>query len=225
MESNYGFLITQDGSHTLVHPKYLTTFHSHHGAVTESQKVFLEYGYHYLAGKIPILRIFEFGFGTGLNAWLTAKASIQLGIPTLYTALDETYLTDEIVNSLNYTDVSSHFGGDRDIFTRIHMSDLAEETVIHPYFKLHKIQSDWHNYYADQKFDLIYFDAFAPDTQPDLWSLESMIKCAGMLETGGVFVTYCAKGQVKRNLKAAGFNVKALPGPPGKREVTRAVKL
>lgn len=224
LESNYGFLVTKDGSHTLIHPRYLTTFHSHHGSVTESKKVFLEYGFEYIAQDWKEVRILELGFGTGLNAWLTAQESAKCSIQTSYTGIDISFLPKEIFETLNFPYCTDTVEENIDLFTRIHSSELGSFININQNFQLRKIQTDWFEYQGDSRFNLIYFDAFAPDTQPELWSCESLSKCADLLEPGGVLVTYCAKGQVKRNLRAAGFSVTALPGPPGKREVTRAVK-
>jgi tRNA U34 5-methylaminomethyl-2-thiouridine-forming methyltransferase MnmC len=170
------------------------------------------------------IRILELGFGTGLNALLTAQESVKCRIQTSYTGIDISFLPKEIFETLNFPYCMDSKEENLDLFTRIYSSELGSFIKIDPYFQLMKIQTDWFEYKGDSRFNLIYFDAFAPDTQPELWSCDSLSKCAELLEPGGVLVTYCAKGQVKRNLRAAGFDVTALPGPPGKREVTRAVK-
>jgi tRNA U34 5-methylaminomethyl-2-thiouridine-forming methyltransferase MnmC len=217
--------ITKDGSHTISIPEMNVSYHSHHGAIQESQHVFIDAGlkyYHSLhSGKA--IRIFEMGFGTGLNALLTFIAVSELDIPAEYTALELFPLEKEKIDALNY-DKQVNVINAPDIFQQMHAAAWNRKVNISTGFSIGKINADLVHWKPAQGYDLIYYDAFAPSAQPQLWSADIFIKLYSMLSTGGILVTYCSKGDVRRAMQSAGFLVTKLPGPPGKREMVRAVK-
>lgn len=156
----------------------------------------------------------EVGFGTGLNAWLTMNACQSLDVQVDYTALEPFPLEEEIFNALNY--------GGTDFFA-LHQSKWEQPFSISPNFSLTKIQQHIQQQdFAPDSFDVVYYDAFAPNTQPEMWSLNIFQRIKRMMDCPSVLVTYCAKGQVKRDLRSTGFVVDSIPGPPGKREMVRA---
>lgn len=214
---------TQDGSATLYHPQLNEHYHSTHGALTESRHVFIRHGYHEaLAMFQEPLRILEVGFGTGLNAALTAAESHAQKRHTEYTALEPFPVPAELLQRLEYNKRLS--ADEYGYFEKIHRQPWEIPTAIHEYFSLEKRKTGIQDLGGTNGFGLIYFDAFAPEKQPDMWTLEVLQTVYRLLQPGGMLVTYCAKGQFKRDLKASGFRVEARPGPPGKREITVAIK-
>jgi tRNA U34 5-methylaminomethyl-2-thiouridine-forming methyltransferase MnmC len=212
---------TSDGSHTIYIPELSEHYHSIHGAVQESTQIFIKNGFETCSAD-P-LNIFEVGFGTGLNALLTAISSISGARIVNYTSIEKYPLEKEIINSLNH----HLFAGDngRQIFNSIHQSPWNCWVNICINFNLNKLKGDFTVGPQSARYDLIYFDAFGPDKQPEMWTKEIFALVAEITNKNGVFVTYSAKGEVKRNLKACGFKVTLLPGPPGKRQMIRAVKI
>lgn len=198
------------------------TYHSHHGAVQESMHVFIEAGLrwtiNHAAGMPPSMRVFEMGFGTGLNALLTALEAEKLQLPFQYTAVEKFPLTADEAAGLNYG------GENKALFQSLHAAAWNEQVVINPFFTLEKVEGALESFTATAPYHLIYFDAFAPAAQPELWTEEIFSRLYGMLHPGGVLVTYCSKGVVRRAMQAAGFTVTKTPGPPGKREMVRAVR-
>jgi tRNA U34 5-methylaminomethyl-2-thiouridine-forming methyltransferase MnmC len=218
--------ICEDGSHTLFSEKAGECYHSIHGALNESLHIFIEAGFKSVSKKQKIkkLRILEIGFGTGLNALLTAMEADNEKISVSYLGLEPFPIEAEIVKQLNYTDILA--GNSNFIFSALHESEWEKSLMIHSYFNFKKKQTGIMEVdLQDNCFDLIYFDAFSPEAQPELWEQEVFEKCFRVLAREGILVTYCAKGRVKRALKSAGFTVENLPGPKGKREITRALKL
>jgi tRNA U34 5-methylaminomethyl-2-thiouridine-forming methyltransferase MnmC len=215
------FKITEDGSHTLYLSDLDETYHSKHGAIQEAMHVFINAGLNYCSKKS--LNILEIGFGTGLNTFLTFIESKNKTIS--YTSLEAYPLNPEIVSKLNYTKEMDLDSEEMASFKKIHQVEWGGYKAINSIFKLNKLEVELANYQADEKFDLIYFDAFGPRAQPEMWEKEIFEKMYSFLSKNGVLVTYCAKGSVKRALKEVGFEVEPLPGPPGKREMTRAKKL
>ena len=212
---------TSDGSQTIEIPEWQVTYHSHHGAVQESRHVFIE------AGLRPLLQrntnqinILEIGFGTGLNALLTLAETAALPYPIRYTAIELFPLDTDIVSLLEYDKII----GFKSEFEAMHQATWGEKVQISANFELLKLQTPIETFEQTGAFDLIYFDAFSPVTQPELWSETVMQLIFDALSAGGVLTTYCAKGVVKRTLKSVGFRVESLAGPPGKREMTRATK-
>ena len=216
--------ITRDGSHTLFLPQMNEHYHSTFGAITESMHVFIRNGLYHMADR-PEITIFEVGFGTGLNALLTAIAAIERGISVTYYAIEKYPLGKEITDTLNYPALLSH--GDQqphDLFTAIHRAPWNQLSIIHDGYHLHKISGDLADFSPEFNYDLIYFDAFAPEKQPEMWTGVIMNRLISHLNAGGIFATYCAKGAVRRMLKENGLSMERLPGPPGKREMLRGVK-
>ncbi|MBK9478129.1 MAG: tRNA (5-methylaminomethyl-2-thiouridine)(34)-methyltransferase MnmD [Bacteroidetes bacterium] len=216
-------IVTKDGSHTLQHPVLDETYHSIHGAIQESKHVFIEAGLKAIAQQKKQISLLEIGFGTGLNAWLTALTARELTCSVEYTTLETFPLAPEITNQLNFAN-STMFKEHNILFAELHASEWEKLIPINSIFSLEKKQIKLEDYESEKQFDLIYFDAFSPQSQPELWTVEQFTKLYKSLNYSGILVTYCAKGAVKRNLKEAGFTIEALPGPPGKREMTRAVK-
>lgn len=216
MEKSAQIFVTEDGSNSLYLPEFDETYHSRHGAVQESLHVFIENGLKTVSKEN--IKILEFGFGTGLNALMTLINSKEKYIE--YTGIEKFPLDITLLNQLNYAKSEEELV----LFEKIHLADWNKKVVITDDFTLEQIKSDFIRFQSDEKFDIIYFDAFAPRVQPELWTKEIFEKTFRLLSKEGILVTYCAKGSVKRTLKEVGFKVISLPGPPGKREMTKAVK-
>jgi tRNA U34 5-methylaminomethyl-2-thiouridine-forming methyltransferase MnmC len=213
-------IVTLDGSHTLFVPQLNEHYHSINGAVQESNHVFIRNGYEH--SKAEPLRIFEAGFGTGLNALLTAFRSLSDRRKVIYTAIEKYPLESGIINILNYYKYAGDNG--RKLFNEIHSSPWNEYSKIHEFFQINKIMGDLISDRLSGVYDLIFFDAFGPDKQPAMWSRDVFKKIADVTEEGGILTTYSAKGEIKRILRENGFVVELLPGPPGKKEMIRATK-
>jgi tRNA U34 5-methylaminomethyl-2-thiouridine-forming methyltransferase MnmC len=216
-------ILTADGSHSLLNTSLNETYHSRHGAVQESQYVFIQQGLSVFIEKSNAqqVSILEVGFGTGLNAWLTLQTAQQQALRIHYTSLETRPLPAPVWQALNYTPTKV----DATIFAALHTAPWDEIASVTPNFSLHKMECALQDAALEQKkFNLVYFDAFAPNKQPELWAVDALKKTVDALLPGGIFVTYCAKGQVKRDLKSLGLHVETLAGPPGKREMVRATK-
>ena len=217
---------TEDGSSTLYVPELDETYHSIHGAIQESRHVFIEAGLKKLlleaSSSKKSIKVFEVGFGTGLNALLSLIEINDRDISLEYQSIELYPLQDIVVNQLNY---SNALEDNKNYFNQLHESPWGIKVDITKKFKLHKINQSFLEFNTSDKFDLIFFDAFGPSKQSDLWAKDVLNKCYQMLHTSGVLVTYSAKGQLKRDLKDLGFIVEALPGPPGKAQMTRAIKV
>jgi tRNA U34 5-methylaminomethyl-2-thiouridine-forming methyltransferase MnmC len=217
-------VLTGDGSHTLFIPEMNEHYHSTYGALTESLHVFIRNGLDCFDGSREI-SIFETGFGTGLNALLTALSAVRMGMLVWYFTLEKYPLDPQIVKQLNYPHLLKDSQNDAEtLFSAIHGADWEKMTEIHPFFHLKKMKGDMCGFTPDTSYDLIYFDAFAPDKQPEMWTGEIMHRMVSAMKPGGIFTTYCVKGSVKRILKDCGLAVEKLPGPPGKREILRGRK-
>ena len=216
----YQIIKTGDGSHTIYVPDLDEHYHSIHGAIQESTYIFIKNGFEVC--KADPLNIFEVGFGTGLNALLTAIRSIPGNKEVNYTAVEKYPLDKKIIKSLNYNDYTGENAGN--IFHLIHSASWNIKVNICKNFNLEKIETDFTARSPSGRYDLIYFDAFGPDKQPEMWTREIFNRIAAVTNKNGILVTYSAKGEVKRNLKACGFDVTLLPGPPGKRQMISAVK-
>jgi tRNA U34 5-methylaminomethyl-2-thiouridine-forming methyltransferase MnmC len=214
-------IITGDGSHTLYIPELGEHYHSIHGAVQESDFIFIGAGFERCSAD-P-LNIFEVGFGTGLNALLTAMKSRSGNKEVNYTTIEKYPLGAAISGSLNHHLFAGKSG--KELSDKIHSSPWGERINICKNFNLLKIEGDITAIQPPGVYDLIYFDAFGPDKQPEMWTPEVLESIASITKKEGVLVTYSAKGEVRRNLKACGFEVTLLPGPPGKRQIIRAVKI
>jgi tRNA U34 5-methylaminomethyl-2-thiouridine-forming methyltransferase MnmC len=215
------FRITADGSHTLYLEDLDETYHSKHGAIQEAMHVFIDAGLK--SCNKSNLNILEIGFGTGLNTFLTLQESTNTIIN--YTSLEAYPLKDTILSQLNYTKELNLDADGIEKFNKLHKVEWGTYQEITPTFNLDKEKVELVNYKTTEKFDIIYFDAFGPNVQPEMWEKAIFENMYNVLNENGILVTYCAKGSVKRALKEVGFEVEPLPGPPGKREMTRARKL
>lgn len=216
-------ITTADGSNSLRNTTLNETYHSVHGAIQESLHVFIDNG---LTPQLAELEreifIFEVGFGTGLNALLTLKRAQALRRKINYTTIDPHPLPEDVWAALNYPITLDS----RSEYDFIHRSPWQIATTLDPYFELLKLQTTLQDARPEtEAFDIIYYDAFAPSKQPDLWERSLLEKVTSALKPGGAFVTYCAKGQVKRILQSFHLKVETLSGPPGKKEMVRAIRL
>jgi tRNA U34 5-methylaminomethyl-2-thiouridine-forming methyltransferase MnmC len=253
---------TCDGSHSLFVPALNETYHSRHGAMQESQWVFIKNGlasatlghrasafdlaqvapvpersrgprmheFGYSGSGVTLqeeqmperkqVRIHEVGFGTGLNALLAMRWAEENNVHVHFTTLETNVLSPELAAQLNYASTEP----ERTDFLKMHTCAWNEDVAITQHFTLHKAQRRAQDEQAQSEYDVVFYDAFGPPTQPEMWTLAIFQRMIGALKPGGIFVTYCAKGQVRRDLQATGFTVERLPGPPGKREMLRATK-
>ncbi|WP_242926454.1 tRNA (5-methylaminomethyl-2-thiouridine)(34)-methyltransferase MnmD [Pontibacter vulgaris] len=215
---------TKDGSNTLYVPELNEHYHSVHGALQESQHVFIKHGLEHALLQKKDIKILEIGFGTGLNAILSLPFSLAQKAFIQYDTLEKHPLTADVIADLDYDKLILNQEL-QDYFMRMHKAPWNEPIDIIPYFTLQKIHETLEEFCSPGSYyDVVYFDAFAPEKQPELWEEEMFVKLYKAMRPGGILVTYCAKGSFKRTLKAAGFQVEALPGPPGKREMTRGLK-
>jgi tRNA U34 5-methylaminomethyl-2-thiouridine-forming methyltransferase MnmC len=215
-------IITEDGSHSLFVPEIDEHYHSLHGAIQESQHVYINAGMRHLKKEEKV--IFEVGFGTGLNAFLTLLEIAESNEKINYYTIEKYPLSENEYKQLNYPELLNN--KEKANFEKLHLSLWDETVEITPRFFIQKINTDLRDIILDGYpfFDLIYFDAFAPNKQPDLWDLSIYNKLYNHMNAGGIFVTYCAKGKVRRELQQCGFKVERIAGPPGKFEMIRAIK-
>lgn len=216
---------TEDGSHTLYVPSLEERYHSTHGAIQESRHVFIEAGLKSLLSvqsEMP-LNILEIGFGTGLNTLLTMLEVERLAVSINYTTIEAYPLESGIVKQLNYVE---RLNAERDsrFFDEMHSCEWNKKVQLLKCFSIHKMHTTLQEAVFDDTYNLVYFDAFAPAVQPEMWTDEVFQKLYDVMQPQSMLVTYCAKGEVKRTLKRVGFKVESLPGPPGKREMVRASK-
>lgn len=213
--------LTSDGSPTLYVPELDETYHSMHGSVQEARHVFIENGLRFVAAESKQVNILEVGFGTGLNALLTALYAKENAFRVHYVGLDAYPVEEEIWKAINYLDDPES----KACYTEIMALPFGVTEAHDASFTLCKIACSIQEWTTTEKFDLIYYDAFGPKAQPEMWALAIFEKLYSLLNPGGALVTYCAQGQFKRHLKSLGLRVEGLPGPPGKREMTRGVKI
>jgi tRNA U34 5-methylaminomethyl-2-thiouridine-forming methyltransferase MnmC len=216
-------ILTQDGSSSVFSEKYGVTYHSKFGAVTESAHVFIAAGLRYKAALQRELSVLETGFGTGLNAFMTWLEAEKRNLKINYLGLEICPLSEEEVASLDYPTALDCPERAPDFFA-LHHCDWSKPQPFSEHFNFEKRQTRIEEFAQPNAFDLIYFDAFAPQAQPELWTEEVFARMFESLKPEGVLVTYCAQGHFKRTLKKVGFTVERLQGPPGKREMTRALK-
>ena len=215
---------TADGSLTIAVTNMNVTYHSIHGAVQESLHVFINAALQPLLNTKPKLNILEVGFGTGLNALLTLNIILQQQHKVYYEAIELYPLENSIYEKLNYANALSNTNL-HTAFLKMHSSKWNEDVTINNLFQLHKANLSLQEYSTAQTFDIVYFDAFDPSVQPELWTQEIFKKMFAIMNAKSILTTYSAKGSVRRNMLAAGFKVEKLKGPPGKREIIRAIKL
>jgi len=214
-------ITTTDKSNTLYSEKFNEHYHSTFGAINESSHIFINEGLLY--SKLKNVRIFEVGFGTGLNAFLTYIFCQKHNISVNYTCIEKHPIEIQIADKLNYPELISP--ENKNIFNLFHSCKWEENIIINKSFNFKKVLKDFTKYNFSEKYDIIYFDAFAPEKQPELWSFEIFKKIYDALNNRGILTTYSSKGIVKNNLREAGFTVKRLKGPEGKRHILRAEKI
>lgn len=224
--SKIEIITTSDGSHSLINTELNETYHSTHGAIQESIHVFIKNGLEYFEqkNKSPEIRIFEVGFGTGLNALLTLQHSLTQPVKIYYESLEAFPVDQQTILQLNYPKALDFLQAEK-YFAQLHQTIWNEPSVITDSFTLSKRHVKIQDIdLGVEKFDVIYFDAFAPSKQPEMWEHPILKKIEQSMKPKAVFVTYCAKGQLKRDLRSLGLMVETLAGPPGKKEMVRAVK-
>jgi tRNA U34 5-methylaminomethyl-2-thiouridine-forming methyltransferase MnmC len=216
-------ITTSDGSRTLYLPEMDEQYHSLNGAITESEYVYIDRGYNFFTGKKA--KVFEVGFGTGLNCLLTALQAEKSKRTTKYISIEKYPVEKNVIDKLNYGELISSEA--QTVFNKIHDSKWNEFVRITEFFSLYKIEGDLINIDLNyfEKCDVIYFDAFGPDKQPEMWTPHIFRKIYAVTSPGGLLVTYSAKGEVRRQLTAVGFEMKRLPGPPGKNQMLRGIKI
>lgn len=212
---------TADGSQTLFVPELNEHYHSVKGALTESEHIFIRMGLEHSSVEAP--HVLEIGFGTGLNAFLTLLTADTDQRNIHYTTLERYPVTPALIEQLTYPELICPER--KDDFQALHQAAWNTDVQLTPYFTLHKVETDFTSYTFPATYDVIYFDAFAPEKQPEMWTQSLFDTLCQQLNPQGILTTYCAKGAVRRMLQAAGFTVERLPGPPGgKREILRATK-
>ena len=218
--------ITEDGSTTIELIGKDENFHATHGAIQESEHIFIQNGLMKKANEQSSISIFEMGFGTGLNALLSLLFAIKRSIQVDYLSIEAYPVEKELVEKLNFSEKLNLSDENDSLFKKLHAMDWNQRLEIQSNFKFEKKKIKLEELaFSKESFDLVYFDAFNPDLQPELWTEEIFRKIYLAMKPKGILMTYSAKGKVKRALKAAGFSLNALPGPIGKREITQAIKI
>ena len=220
---NRQLFITEDGSHSICLPDLNVCYHSKHGAIQESRHIYIGAGLRYMAGTKRQISILEVGFGTGLNALLTLIEAEKNDLQILYDVVELYPLDRAFVASLNYlsllrTPQLSYQ------FSLMHECEWQKSVKISEHFDLKKLNDDIRHVELSGQYDIIYFDAFDPAAQPDLWTTNIFENMYALMNIGGVLVTYCSKGIARKAMMDAGFRVVKLEGPKGKREIVRAKK-
>ena len=216
---------TEDGSDSVFNIELNETYHSVHGAYSESTHVFIKNGFNFLVEKgLEALNILEVGFGTGLNFFLTYEANKKSLTKVFYHTLEPYPLNSDITDKIDFG--ISFSDSDLHILKKSHNAEWNQEITFSDKFSFRKSDLFLEDAKLPSKhFDLVYYDAFAPSKQPDMWKIEMLKKVDKSMKANGILVTYCAQGQFRRNLKELGFEVERLSGPPGKKEMTRAEKI
>ena len=209
-----------DGSHTLYRKDIDEHYHSIHGSIQESLHVFINAGLkdYLLKYKKNEINILEVGFGSGLNALLTMENNKDSSCKINYHTIEPFPLEYSLIEQINFKEINPT------IFLKLHKLNWNEKFLINTNFNFSKEQIKLENFTSKIKFDIIYYDAFGPNSQPEMWNIHLFTKLYSLMNKSGFLVTYCAKGQVRRDLNSVGFKMERLPGPKGKREMLRALK-
>lgn len=216
-------ITTQDGSHSIYSEKFGEAYHSKYGAIQEAQHVFIEAGFQAIKATTDEVHLLEMGMGTGLNALMTYIENQKQPATIYYTGI-EAHPIDNW-QDLNYINALKADKDAVDFFNQLHQVNWETQHQVAENFYIEKKQTLLQDItLPSQYFNLVYFDAFAPTAQAELWTADIFQKIHNSMQLGGILTTYCAKGSVKRALKSVGFTLEALPGPIGKREMTRAIK-
>lgn len=216
-------IVTNDGSNSIFSEQFNCTYHSVHGAIQESQHIFISSGLDFYLKKTGknTIKILEFGFGTGLNALLSLKYSVENKIKIDYSTIEAYPVSEELLSQLNYTAENDLRIFDNEFYT---MHKTFEPTInLNEFYTFSKYICLFEDFSTEEQFDLIFYDAFGPDEQPHLWNRPFLDKIPQLLIENGILLTYCVKGSFKRALKELGLKIFKIPGPPGKREIMRGV--
>ena len=222
---NRKIVVTDDGSSSIFSEEVNQHYHSHFGALQESKHIFIDAGLcAETVSHLEEISVLEIGFGTGLNALLTCLKAKELHKKVYYETLELYPLTQQEVEQLNYPDILPCLNV-RELFEKIHLAKWNNKQTISENFILHKrLVSAIDANYTPNRFDVVYFDAFSPEAQPELWSKELFEPIYNSMKNGGILLTYCTKGTVKKTLTDIGFQIEKLAGPVGKREILRGKK-
>jgi len=220
MKPETRIVLTEDGSHTLYVDSLDEYYHSRYGAIQESEHIFISKGLNASKGKD--IAILEVGFGTGLNAMLTYLYGKKNHLKIQYDAIELYPLEDSLIQQLNFNRLLDL--ENRHLLLDIHKCSWNQVHFLGDDFAIHKMLQDFSLFKPESKYELVYFDAFAPEKQPEMWNEQNFQRLFKAMQIGGIMVTYCAKGEIKRRLKRIGFKVELLKGPPGKHQMIRAVK-
>ena len=221
---NLKIIKTSDGSHTIYNSELNETYHSLHGSINESNTVYIKNGLGYYIKKKSRkkIKILEVGFGTGLNFLLTNIFFERRKENIFYHTIEPYPLPNEVIEKLNYvSEVGEQY---KDIFTLSHKLENDKKNYITENLEFLKSETSLENTILTDKYDIIFYDAFAPSKQPSMWKRINLEKIFLHMKNSSILVTYCSSGQFKRNLKSIGFEVDVLPGPKGKKEMVRAIK-
>ncbi len=228
MQQNLILIKTADGSHSLFLKELNEHYHSVHGAIQESKHVYIDAGLNFFKKhqqSISSINILEIGMGTGLNVLLTFLENTHHRYKINYLTIEPFPLDKSFFGELNYIE-QLNADEHKNVFQLIHESEWEKEIQLNENFKFKKINNQLQNIlFEKEQFDVVYFDAFAPEKQAEMWTTTIFQKLVDATNINGVLVTYCAKGEVKRTLKKVGFEIEAIKGPPGKREMIRAKKI
>lgn len=212
---------TDDGSQTIYSEQFNEHYHSTFGALSESVHVFIEAGLKHC--KLNEISIFEVGFGTGLNAILTYIESIKQNLKIKYTTIELFPVDINLIENINYNQFLT--ASQYHIFNKMHSAEWNTEVQLDNHFAFTKIKADLTSYIPTEKYDVIYFDAFAPDTQTEMWTFDIFERLFKATNPQGFLTTYSSKGIVKKNMRNAGFKITRLQGPKGKHHILRAEKV
>ena len=221
MKVKPNIIATNDGSSTIFSEATGDHYHSLNGAETESNYVFIEMGLKNARKKFDAINILEVGMGTGLNLCLTYNHYILLDFKSVnYVALEPFPIDIEVADELKFEFLNKDRS--KELFHYLHRAKWNEKNQYDSGFSFEKVKEPLQTFESDQLFDLIYYDAFGPGFQPEMWNIEIISKICSLMSKDGMLVSYCAQGQFRRNLEACGLKIEKLPGPPGKREMIRA---
>jgi tRNA U34 5-methylaminomethyl-2-thiouridine-forming methyltransferase MnmC len=217
--------ITEDGSHSIYSEQFGVAYHSTHGAIQETQHIFIESALRYFVQQKAVdkIKILDIGFGTGLNVFMTFLEGINKGLDIDITTVEAYPLSISTVEQLNYAELLNVSQYDA-VLKQLHTLNWSEKHAISNSFSIQKHLLDFKEIDFTDTFDIIYYDAFSPESQPELWESEMLQRMYDALKNGSILTTYCAKGSFKRALKSVGFQIENIAGPRGKREITRAFK-
>jgi tRNA U34 5-methylaminomethyl-2-thiouridine-forming methyltransferase MnmC len=216
---------TKDGSKTIRIEEWNEHYHSTHGAIQESRHVYIQAGLDYFLSKNQpeSITVLEAGFGTGLNALLAYSWAEKTKTPIHYIGIEAYPISSEEKNALHYHEALE--GEEiKAIFDQLHQAEWEQEVPISKVFNLNKLKLFFNDLELKNSVDVVFYDAFGPRVQPELWEVSIFERFYEALKPGGVFVTYCVKGTAKRAMQSLGFEVDIIEGPPGKRHMMRAYK-